>query len=786
MTQTAALAARFRPVAALAPYVFAGVTFASAALVFLVEPMVARLILPRLGGSAAVWNTSLAFFQAALLIGYAYAHGLQRIGSPRTQTLIHGAVLLAAGLVLPLHINANLGDPPADHPALWLLMVLALSIGPPFAALSATAPLVQAWFARRYAGRVNPYPLYAASNLGSLLALLAYPALVEPRLRLSSQAVGWSVGYGIFILAMAAIVAILWQVRAPAAAGNKPISPGLVPGGRDHDRNASGAGVAAASPAVSRPQGESEDEGRRRGESGVSWADRLAWIALAAIPSSLMLGVTTFISTDIAAAPFLWVAPLALYLLTFVIAFQNRPLIPRVLAAFIQAPVFIACLLTLATPVDGFAARIALHLAGFFFAALVCHQALVARRPEPEHLTEFYLLMSLGGVVGGAFNAFLAPVIFTGVLEYPLALLAAGLARPWGRPRFSRRQWALIAIGLGAALTCLVLAHGHAGPAGLAWLLVPPVLAAFWMRARAPVFVVTSLALVLATHALAPRETLIEAERGFFGVLRLTRLNVPGLGETRLLAHGTTLHGAQAQDPAMHCRPLAYYAPMTPIGQVFSAVQARTQDARIGVIGMGAGTVASYVRARDTLRFFEIDPQVVAMATDPRRFTYIRGCAGGPVDWVIGDARLTLARQPADEFDLLLVDAFSSDSVPAHLLTVEAMRSYLAHIKPDGVVVMHLTNRNLDLMSPVAAIAKAAGGFALQQSYHPPPGFTPFTDSREDAILIARDPATLTAFEVGPRWLPAQDHGVRVWTDDYSNLFGALARRFEQRRRERR
>ena len=798
MTQTAAPAARFRPTVAFAPYVFAVVVFASAALVFLVEPMMARLILPRLGGSPAVWNTSLAFFQVALLVGYAYAHGLQRIGSLRTQTLIHGAVLIAAALVLPLRISGVMGDPKPDQPILWLLGVLALSVGPPFAALSATAPLIQAWFARRYAGRVNPYPLYAASNLGSLLALLAYPTLVEPQLKLSAQTFDWSLGYGLFILGMAAVAVILWRYRPPATAArpksslaetpNKLVTPGLVPGAQEHEREASGSGASTAPSVIPGPRVVARrspraiasewpgGDGNWSGDNRVTWGDRLAWVALAAIPSSLMLGVTTFISTDIAATPFLWVAPLALYLLTFVIAFQNRPLIPREVAAFIQAPVVIACLLTLATPVQGFAPRIALHLAGFFLTALVCHQALVARRPEPEHLTEFYLLMSLGGVIGGGFNAFLAPAIFSGVFEYPLALLASGLARPWGQPRFTRRQFALMGLGLAGALACLALAHGGGPKAHLALLLIAPILAAFWMRGSAPVFLVLTVVLALAAHALAPRENLLVAERDFFGALRLTRVNVPGLGETRLLAHGTTLHGAQAQNPADRCRPLVYYAPTTPIGQVFSAVQARTQTARIGVIGMGAGTVANYVRSGDSLRFFEIDPQVVAMATDPRRFTYIHGCADGPVDWVVGDARLTLAREPAGEFDLLLVDAFSSDSVPAHLLTVEAMRSYLAHIKPDGVVVMHLTNRNLELMSPVAAIAKAAGGFALEQRYRPPPGFTPFADSREDAILIARDSSALTAFEVGPHWTPAQDHGVRVWTDDYTNLFGALVR----------
>ena len=748
MKQIAAPAAGTQPVAAFAPLVFAGVVFASAALVFLVEPMMARLILPRLGGSPAVWNTSLAFFQAALLIGYGYAHGLQRIGSVRTQTLIHGGVLIAAGLVLPLRVSALMGDPRPDQPILWLLAVLALSVGPPFAALSATAPLIQAWYARVGGTRANPYPLYAASNLGSLLALLAYPTIVEPRLRLGAQTLDWSLGYGVFILAMGAVVALTWRggaVRRPPEP--KPATRAL-----------------------------------RSAVWRVSWADRLTWIALAAIPSSLMLGVTTFISTDIAAAPFLWVAPLALYLLTFVIAFQHRPLIPPVAAKFIQAPVFIACLLTLAAPVDGFAQRIVLHLAGFVLTALVCHQALVERRPPPEHLTEFYLLMSLGGVLGGGFNAFVAPAIFSGVFEYPLALLAAGLARPWGQPRFTRRQFVLMGLGMAGALACLALAQGGGPKTHLAWLLVLPILAAFWMRNTAPVFLVLTVTLTLGAHALAPRENVIQAERNFFGVLRLTRLNIPGLGETWLLAHGTTLHGAQARAPADRCRPLVYYAPTTPIGQVFSAVQARQQGVRIGVIGMGAGTVASYVRTGDSLRFFEIDPQVVAMAGDPRRFSYIHGCADGPVDWVLGDARLTLAREPAGEFDLLLVDAFSSDSVPAHLLTVEAMRSYLAHIKPDGVVVMHLTNRNLELMGPVAAVAKAAGGFALQQTYRPPPGFVPYMDAREDAILIARAPAALTAFEVGSRWTPAQDHGVRVWTDDYTNLFGALMRGLDRKK----
>jgi spermidine synthase len=731
----------------IAPGLFSAAVFASAALVFLVEPMIAKLVLPTLGGSPAVWNTSLAFFQAALLAGYAYAHVLQRVGSVRLQTLIHGGVLIAAALVLPLRISHLLGEPGSLPPALWLVGVLALSIGAPFAALSATAPLVQAWYARARDGHAdaqNPYRLYAASNLGSLLALLAYPVVVEPTLRLQVQTLSWSLGYAAFALLMLVVARVAWT-----AGGGRPVDA---------------ATNAAATPAT-------------------SWRERLIWICLAAAPSSLMLGVTSHITTDIASAPFLWVAPLALYLLTFIIAFQDRPLIRRDHALLFQAAAFLGCVVTLGLTTQFFLIQLLLQLAGFFLTALICHQALAARRPAPARLTEFYLLMSLGGVIGGGFNAFIAPLIFKLVLEYPLVLVLACLARPWGQGWLTRRQMAFVAAGVTGAVAAAALGHfqGLSLPVKLL-LAVTPVMA-FLLRDRAWAFLGMSVVLGLGALSLAPQADVLKTDRGFFGVLSLTRIDVPGLGPTRLLAHGTTLHGAQADNPADRCRPLVYYAPTTPIGQVFGALQARKPALRIGAIGMGAGTVAAYTRATDSLRFFEIDPLVVRMSMDPANFTYINGCARGRIDSVLGDARLTLAREPADQFDILLVDAFSSDSVPAHLLTVEAMTSYLRHIKPDGVVIMHLSNRNLELMSPVSAVARAAGGVALQQSYHPPRGATLLVDTAEDAVIVARDRAALAPFQIDPRWKPAQSHGVRVWTDDYTNLFGALVRRIEQRRR---
>jgi hypothetical protein len=363
-------------------WLYAAAVFASAGLVFVVEPMVARMVLPRLGGSSAVWNTSLAFFQAALLAGYAYAHGLQRLRSLKAQMAVHIAVLALAALTLPLRISDPFGPPSLTHPALWLLGVLVVSVGPAFAALSATAPLLQAWFARlapASAGGSDPYRLYAASNLGSLLALVAYPVLVEPLLRLKLQAAAWSLGYGLFVLAVFALAALSRRAKASEA-------PPL----------------ANAAPAP--------------------WSERLVWIGLSAATSSLLLGVTAHITQDVASAPFLWVIPLALYLLSFVIAFQARPLIaPRVAlglqAAF--APLAAALYSLLQAP---WLYQLAANLGAFFFTALVCHHALARRRPAPARLTDFYLSLSLGGVIGGAFKAFIAPVIFNAVWEYPIVL----------------------------------------------------------------------------------------------------------------------------------------------------------------------------------------------------------------------------------------------------------------------------------------------------------------------------------------------------------------------------
>lgn len=717
------------------PWLFALAIFASAGLVFLVEPMVARMVLPRLGGSTAVWNTSLAFFQAALLAGYAYVHGLQRIRSLKIQMAMHLGVLALAALALPLRISSLLGAPSLGQPALWLLGVLAVSIGAPFAALSATAPLLQAWYARLRGGDRDPYVLYAASNLGSLLALVAYPVLVEPLLRLKTQALSWSLGYGLFALVILALAVIARRARA----------------------------IDAPAPVATAPP--------------VSWKDRGVWIGLSAATSSLLLGVTAHITQDVASAPFLWVIPLALYLLSFVIAFQARPMIAPQVALWLQALLVPAAAVLYSILSAPWIWQLGSNLGAFFFTALVCHQALSARRPEPARLTDFYLSMSLGGVIGGAFNAFVAPVIFNAVWEYPIVLGLACLARPWGRGRPDMWGWgALISAGISLGV---VLLPWITGMTTIILLLTVTGGAAFLLRRRGWIYAVMILTLGLCSYQQLFKGKR-QAYRSFFGEIQLVRVPSPVFGVVKIMVHGSTLHGAQAQNPAQKCIATTYYGPGTPIAQAIRTEQALRPAMQMGTVGLGAGTVATFTRPGDRLRFFEIDPLVVRLAFDPSKISFIRGCARGQVSVTLGDARLSLEKVPDKTFDLLLIDAFSSDSVPTHLLTVEAIRTYLRVIKPDGVVVLHLSNRNLELEGPAAASVRQAGGVALAQDYYTTAP-SPYVESGAQAIIAGHDLASLQPFAAQGAWVKPTIRA-RAWTDDYVNVFGALLARIENPR----
>ena len=722
--------------------------------------MAAKLILPTLGGSPSVWNASMVFFQTALLVGYGYAHLLQRMSSLRAQVGTHLALLALAALFLPLRISGLFGDPDGAQPALWLLATLAASIGAPFAVLSATAPLLQAWYARVRAGQAdgaNPYVLYAASNLGSFLALLAYPILIEPLASLSGQRLGWSAGYGLFMVMVIGLGLMVWRRRQVGAVEPAPL---------------------AVSPLI-------------------PWREKGMLVLLAAAPSSLMLGVTAHLTTDVASAPFLWVIPLALYLLTFVIAFQNRPAIPPALALGLQGAMAAACAALIAFRTGEWLLVFTVNLAAFFFTALMCHQRLAARRPAPDRLTEFYLLLSLGGVVGGAFNGLVAPVVFNMVWEYPLVLVAAALLRPWSRREM--RPWEIMcgvagvviaflgplsmeavryAPDVRAAIPDAQLIRIAQGVLGIAAMF------AFLVRDRAVLFAVVLGAIVWSGYHLARGYDWALSERSFFGVMRVARIDDPLMdGPVHVLMHGTTLHGAQAQARSRLCQPTLYYATSTPLGQAMLQTQARHLDgARVGVVGQGSGAMAAYKRQQDRLTFFEIDPMVDRLSRDPRWFTFIDGCADGPVRTVIGDARLTMDREPAGSYDLLIIDAFSSDAVPTHLLTVEAIRGYLRLLAPDGVLVLHLSNRNLEITLPAEAAAQALGAPHLHQVYLERPGLGQMAEASTEALLIGKSEAAMQPYRQDDRWRRLAETDVRPWTDDYVNLFGSLVRQMRYSR----
>ncbi len=747
-----------RPADRLTPLLFAVAIFTSASLVFVVQPMVAKLVLPMLGGSPAVWNTAMVFFQAALLAGYLYAHLLQRVTSIKVQVSIHLALLFLAALFLPLHINGWLGDPDPAAPIAWLLATLALSVGAPFAVLSATAPLLQAWFARVRAGYPdgkNPYVLYAASNLGSFLALLSYPFVIEPLTTLFGQRMAWTGGYWAFLLMVAALAFTVWRRRL--------------------DRTAEPARLAATPP--------------------IPWREKGVLILLAAAPSSLMLGVTAHLSTDVASAPFLWVIPLALYLLTFVIAFQARPWIPLPVTLVLQAGFGAVCVLLVAFRTLDIRVAFAIHIVAFFVTALMCHQSLAARRPPADRLTEFYLLLSVGGVVGGAFTALLAPTLFNMVWEYPLVLVLVGLIRPWDRRRLRGEE-------VGALVAAAILT---AAAAGLSWwltndtaawgrvwavapgidisslcliLLGPTAICAFLLRDRAQAFTAILAMIALSSQYVARGYDYTHTERSFFGVMRVANKPDERMGgDVHVLMHGTTLHGSQARDPAHACEPTLYYNARTPIGRAAGTIQTRG-PANIGVVGQGSGAMAAYKRPEDAMTYFEIDPMVDRLSRDPAWFTYISDCAEGEIRTVLGDARLTLAKEPAGTYDLLIIDAFSSDAVPTHLLTVEAIEGYLKLLKPRGVVLLHLSNRNLEIVLPTIAAARALGKPSLHGLYLQDQTLPVMEVASTEVVIISPTEAGLTDFRGGVGWTATPETAVRPWTDNYVNLFGALWRAF--------
>lgn len=708
--------------------------FWGATLLFVVQPLFGRLVLPLLGGAPAVWNTCLVFFQAALLAGYGYAHGLGTRVRAGQQMWCHAVLVVAAALCLPIAIPADWSPPTEQNPIPWLLAAAAVTVGLPFFVVSATSPLLQRWFAAtNHPQAGDPYFLYAASNAGSLLALLSYPVLIEPRWGLRAQSRWWAIGYA----ALAVLVlACGWAARRRGA----------------------------TRPAASLPVATEPIRAGRRGR----------WVLLALAPSSLMMSVTNYISTDIAAIPLLWVVPLALYLGTFALAFARRQWLGPTAVTRLFHLLLIVVAVTLALGVtEPLTWLIPLHLAGLFAAGWMCHRELAADRPAPQRLTEFYFWIAVGGVLGGAFNALVAPVIFPAVWEYPLGLVLAAALAPRGDGSRDRRDWlypaALLVVSAAAAWAARRLpAPDSAALLGRLAVALPAVVC--YAFAKRPVRFALGLAAVLVVGAAQARwqKPTLWQERSFFGIHRVDQQ-----GELHRLLHGSTVHGAQHRAAERRREPVFYYAATGPLGQIM----AQRKPGRVAAVGLGTGVVLCYAQPGDEWTYYEIDPVVERIARDERFFTYLADTAE-PVSVVLGDARLTLRHAPDGRYQTLILDAYNSDAIPLHLITREALALYRRKLGPGGWLVWHLTNRHMELEPVVAALAEDAGWVCrIQHEREISPAEAAAGKAASKWAVMAAREEDLGALATDPRWRPATARpGERLWTDDYANLFGVLRR----------
>jgi SAM-dependent methyltransferase/MFS family permease len=658
----------------------------SSFLLFLVQPLIARLILPWFGGGAAVWTTCMLFFQSLLLAGYAYAHASNAKLAPRRQAILHIALLAAAAATLPIAPAESwkpLGD---EEPVSAILLLLAAAVGLPYLLLSATSPLVQAWFARARAG-ANPYRLFALSNAASLAALIGYPLVVEPFLSNGEQVAGWSWLFALFALLCAVLA---WKSATPMAAGE------------------------AAAPDAPAP----------------SRSDVLHWLALSATGSVMLLAVTNHVTQNVAAIPLLWLAPLTLYLLTFILAFEGGLYRSEIFWSFCLAWLMgMAWLLVDTTYQFDLAVQLGMFLSGLFVTCLFCHGELYRLRPAPRHLTAFYLTVSAGGALGGLLVAVVAPLAFNAYHELGLAMIAVAFL---------------------AALRCATL-HLVARNMSLAVLMG-----------------VTGAAIY---DGLRFSQDVHLASRNFYGVLRVKEYGTAGEeSHLRRLLHGVIMHGEQYLHPDRRNTVTSYYQHSSGIGAALLARRDRPGAMRVGVIGLGTGTLAAYGRKGDTYRFYDINPRVMEVAA--REFSYLADSEAA-IELELGDARLSLEREPPQQFDVLAIDAFSSDAIPVHLITREALALYLRHVKPDGIVAFHVSNRFLELVPVVARLARENGVHAVAV-------FEGSDDdesrTQSDWVLVSRDPAALAGKEIEAAGAePAEDReDLRTWTDDYSNLIQIL------------
>ncbi len=714
--------------------------FLSAALLFAVEPMFGKMVLPLLGGSPAVWTTCMLFFQGALLLGYLYAHWGPRWLGLRRHTLVHIGLLTLCLLNLPISVAGASGGVRFEHPNAWLLWVLTISLGAPFTLLSSTGPLLQVWFSRTtHLQAENPYFLYAASNLGSMLALLSYPFVLEPLIPLQGQSRLWSIGYLLLILLV--VTAAVYLKRGSV--------------GEDRDRT-----------------GELAPR--------VPTRTMLRWTLLAFVPSSFFLALTTHLTTDVAAVPLLWIVPLVLYLLSFTMVFGRRSILSHsVLVRWQPIGLILLAVLDFWGPSASGLLVLPFHLSVFFLivffvTALVCHGELARTKPQVARLTDFYLCLAVGGVLGGVFNAVVAPAFFDTILEYPITLLLACAVRPriaQPEPGTRARYRDAALIGFGCAILLVTRFGLDDRPIVAAVLAASAIAAVICLRvSRDPLRFTFAVAGVLfagyAVRETAPRVVL--RERNFFGVRKVI---YDARHRTRVLLHGTTRHGAQSTEPSRRRQPASYYYRGGPPGDFFSEVPS-SPGRKVAVIGLGAGSLAAYGRAGEQWTFYEIDPDIARLAQDTSYFTYLHD-SPARVKIVLGDGRLSMLKAPREYYDLIVLDAFTSDAIPIHLLTSEALSVYLSRLAPDGVLLFHLSNRYLDL-EPVVARSiqwgKLSGLIRVNTNLAPKDIAADGNPSVWSAA--SREESRLRALRADPRWRALRTReDVTLWTDDFSNIF---------------
>lgn len=701
--------------------VFVIVSFVGSGLLFLVQPMVARFVLPIAGGSAALWNTAMLFFQVVLLGGYVFAHmSIRRVGL-RWHPAVQLVVVALPLLVLPVAVPAGWQISPDDSTALWVLTLLAVMVGLPFFALATASPTLQRWFSStRHPQAADPYFLYSAGNVGSVVALLAYPFVLEPWLTLHGQAVFWAGGYVVFLIGCVACALLIRRYGASA-------------------------------PLVRQSEAADPIATKRRGR----------WLLLAFLPSALMLGVTQHIATDLASFPLLWIIPLVLYLLTFVIAF-GRPA-PWVVTVARWAVIVgaLPVAITVIDPPPTVTAVLALHLAWFFVAALLGHSLLAGDRPEASRLTEFYIVLSVGGALGGVFAALVAPLAFDVVLEYPLAIALMVIVASLGVGQSGvlvRYRVVLVTIAALAGVLAIIFPS-------LLWMMggIAAILVALGLGSAAGI---AALVTVIGVGSLVtvPDGTDFQG-RSFFGVYAVFESD-----GFRALRSGTTLHGTQSLDPTQASHPTTYFSESGPLGQVMGAMNDRSH---VGVVGLGAGTIAAYGREGDDYVFYEIDPLVGELAADERLFTYLSS-SPADIDVVVTDGRRGLD-ETEDRFDLIVIDAFSSDAIPIHLMTSEAVELALDRLRPGGVVLLHVSNNYFDLAPVLGSIADDLGVEARVQLHEPTEAEIAAGARASKWVLVAPDAETIDEITAGDPWTTIDEAGP-LWTDDYSNILGVIDR----------